>query len=46
MIGKIIGGVIGAMCAGPWGAVIGATIGHYSVDAMKDAPAESAGPKR
>lgn len=31
------------MCAGPWGAVIGATIGHYSVDAMKDAPAESGG---
>ena len=43
MIGKILGGIIGAVCAGPWGAVIGATIGHYSVDAMKDAPAASGG---
>lgn len=32
MTGKILGGIIGAMVAGPWGAVIGATIGHYSVD--------------
>ncbi len=36
MKGKIIGGIIGAMVAGPWGAVIGATIGHYSVDKNKD----------
>lgn len=32
MTGKIIGGIIRAMVAGPWGAVIGATIGHFSVD--------------
>lgn len=32
MTGKIIGGIIGAMAAGPWGAVLGAAIGHFSVD--------------
>ncbi|MBO7521904.1 MAG: TerB family tellurite resistance protein [Opitutales bacterium] len=41
MIGKIIGGVIGAVCAGPWGAVIGATIGHYSVDKNNGDAAQS-----
>ncbi|MBR4597039.1 MAG: TerB family tellurite resistance protein, partial [Opitutales bacterium] len=37
------GGVIGAMCAGPWGAVIGAAIGHFSVDADKKEPGGEGG---
>ena len=40
MTGKIIGGIIGAMAAGPWGAVLGAAIGHFSVDSKKNAHVE------
>lgn len=40
MTGKIIGGIIGAMAAGPWGAVLGAAIGHFSVDSKKNAHTE------
>ena len=36
MIGKIIGGVIGAFVAGPWGAAIGAAVGHVAHDAKED----------
>jgi len=32
MIGKVLGGIIGAVIAGPWGAVAGAVIGHIHLD--------------